>query len=186
MSNSWFIANAFDEGAMQRFAALALLIVTLTFGLMPAARSAEQAKGFIYAATDKSSTVAIVVDVGRRGVEIQDKRSARISIDDEFVGNYEECGNEAFYCAGGLLEIVIPKNMPMKQWEYHGLSCQSVAQSGGDLYRITCRSPKYRGRPTFTYSLSRGVVSIESCPIGGSNEYELRGERGLFFPGSNP
>ncbi len=172
---------------MQRFATLALLTLTLTFGLMPAAHSAEQTKAFIYAATDKSINLAIVVDVGRRWIEIQDKRSARIgSIEEGSIGNYEDCGNKAFYCESGLLEIVVPKNMPMKQWTYHGLSCESLAQSGGDLYHIECRSLKYRGRPTFTYSLSRGVVSIDSCPIGGSQRYELRGERGLFFSGGNP
>ncbi len=86
----------------------------------------------------------------------------------------------------GGLEIVIPKAMPMKEWTYHGLYCKNVAKLGSDSYRIMCQSPNYRGRPTYTYSLSRGVISIESSPVASYNKFELRGDRGLFSPGNNP
>jgi hypothetical protein len=172
---------------MQRVATLVAAVVTLVSALIPTVHGVEQARGYIYTATDRTSNLAIVIDVGRRWVEMQDKASARIgSADGSLGGYYEDCGNEAFYCKTGGLEIVIPKAMPMKQWKYHGLSCQSVAQPGGDTYRITCRSPQFRGRPTYTYSLSRGIVSIESAPVWSGGQFELRGERGLFSPGSNP
>lgn len=169
---------------MQRVAALVSVVVALTFGLAPVGHSAEQVKGYIYDGTGRANNLSIVIDVATRDVEIQGTAHARINTSrSEITSAYEDCGNDVFYCLTGLLEIVIPKAMPMKQWKYHGLSCQSVAQPGGDAYLITCRSTKYRGRPTYTYSLSRGVVSIESSPVAGNYRYELRGEHGLFFVG---
>ncbi|MDW2981392.1 MAG: hypothetical protein WBG81_11675 [Rhodanobacter sp.] len=166
---------------MQRGASLVAVVIVLVFGLLPVVHSAEQVRGYIYDGTGKASSLSIVIDVITHDVEIQGTARARINTSrSEMTSAYEDCGNDAFYCLTGLLEIVIPKAMPMKQWKYHGLSCRSVAQPGGDAYRITCRSPKYRGRPTYTYSLSRGVVSIESSPIGGTYEYKLRGKNGLF------
>ncbi|OOG59321.1 hypothetical protein B0E48_00315 [Rhodanobacter sp. C03] len=163
------------------------MVVTLVSGLIPAAHGVEQARGYIYDGTVGPNNLAIVIDVAKGWVDMQRKVRARIgSMDSDFGVSYEDCGNEAFYCMTSGLEIVIPKAMPMKQWKYHGLSCQSVAQPGGDAYRITCRSPKYRGHPTYTYSLSRGVVSIESAPIWSGDRFELRSERGLFSPGNNP
>ncbi|WP_266171157.1 hypothetical protein [Dyella subtropica] len=177
---------------MQRVAALFAVVLALISGLVPAAHGAEPIRGYIYdeiggGRAGALHDLAIVIDVAKNWVEIQRKADARIgSMDGDFGSKYEDCGNEAFYCLTGPLEIVIPKAMPMKQWKYHGLSCQSVAQPGSDAYRITCRSPKYRGRPTFTYSLSRGVLSIDSSPVAGGYRYELRGEHGLFSLGSNP
>lgn len=172
---------------MQRIAAVAAVVVTLASGLIPVAHGAEQDRGYIYDGTGQLNNVAIVIDATKRWVDMQEKASARIgTMDGNFGGNYDDCGNEAFYCVTSGLEIVIPKAMPVKQWKYHGLSCESVAQPGGDTYRIICRSPKYHGRPTYTYSLSRGVVSIESAPIWSAGRFELRGERGLFAPGNSP
>lgn len=166
---------------MQRLAVLVAVVVVLIFGLLPVVHSAEQVRGYIYDGTGRASNLSIVIDVTTHDVEIQSTARARIDASrSEMTSAYEDCGNDAFYCLTGLLEIVIPKAMPMKQWKYHGLSCRGVAQPGGDAYRITCLSPKYRGRPTYTYSLSRGVVSIESSPIGGTYGYKLRGENGLF------
>jgi hypothetical protein len=49
-------------------------------------------------------------------MDMQGKEPARIgSMDGAFGGGYHGCGNEAFYCMTGGLEIVIPKAMPMKQ-----------------------------------------------------------------------
>lgn len=172
---------------MRRLASLVAVVVVLIFGLLPVVHSAEQIRGYVYDGTGRVSNLSIVIDITTHDVEIQSKTRARINTSrSEMTSAYENCGNDTFYCLTGLLEIVIPKVMPMKQWKYHGLSCQSVAQPTGDTYRITCRSPKYRGRPTYTYSLSRGVVSIESSPIAGSYEYTLRGENGLFSSGNNP
>lgn len=172
---------------MQRVASNVAVIIVLIFGLLLVAHSAEQVRGYIYDGTGRANSLSIVIDVTTHNVEIQGTARARIDTSrSEMTSAYEDCGNDAFYCLTGLLEIVIPKAMPMKQWKYHGLSCRSVAQPGGDAYRITCRSPKYHGRPTYTYSLSRGVVSIESSSIAGSYGYKLRGENGLFSSGNNP
>lgn len=168
---------------MYRVAPLLVVIVVLIFGLVPVAHSAEQARGYIYDGVGGTKNTSIVIDATTHSVEIQDKADARVGTSLSGIAhNYDDCGDDKFYCLTGMLEIVIPKDMPMKQWKYHGLFCQSVAQAGGDAYRVTCRSPKYRGRPTYTYSLSRGVVSIESSPIAGDYRYELRGEHGLFSP----
>jgi hypothetical protein len=172
---------------MQRVATNVAVVVVLIFGLLPVVHSAEQVRGYIYDGTGRANSLSIVIDVTTHIVEIQGTARARINTSrGDTSGTYEDCGNDAFYCLTGMLEIVIPKVMPRKQWSYHGLSCRSVAQPGGDAYRITCRSPKYHGRPTYTYSLSHGVVSIESSPIAGSYGYKLRGENGLFSSGSNP
>ena len=160
---------------------VAVVVVLLIFDLVTVAHGAEQSRGYIYDGVGKAKNISIVIDVATHDVEIQHKADARVGPSPTGLShNYDDCGNGKFYCLTGLLEIVIPKAMPMKQWKYHGLSCQSIAQPGGDAYRVTCRSPKYRGRPTYTYSLSRGVVSIESSPVAGDYRYELRGEHGLF------
>lgn len=92
-----------------------------------------------------------------------------------------------YFCLTGMLEIVIPKSMPKKQWRYHDVSCQATALPGGDAFRIACSSPKYRGHPSFSYSLSRGVLSIDSSPLGGERGgFTLRGQLGLFAPGKHP
>lgn len=148
--------------------------------------------GYIYDAVSSREpgaphNLAMVITAATAIVEIQNKADARVGATyGGLYGKYEDCGNEAFYCLAGPLEIVLPKTMPMKQWTYHGLFCQSVAQREGDTYRISCRSTQYRGRPTYTYSLSRGIVSIESAPIWSADRFELRGSEGLFSPGSNP
>lgn len=172
---------------MQRRYALVAVVGALASCQVPAVLSAEQVRGYIYDGTGRANNLSIVIDVVKPWVEIYHKADARIgSMGGDFGGEYEDCGNETFYCMTEGLEIVIPKAMPMKQWEYHGLTCQSAALPGRGVYRITCRSPKYRGQPTYTYSLSRGVLSIDSSPIAGRYRYELRGELGLFSPGNNP
>ena len=114
-------------------------------------------------------------------VNAQDKRNTHIGfMDNEFGGYYEDCSNKEFHCLTGPLEIIIPKDMPLRQWKYRGLSCQSVAQPVGDAYRITCRSHEYSGRHIYTYSLSHGVVSIESSPVASGALFKLRGDLGLF------
>ncbi|BDU21004.1 hypothetical protein [Dyella sp. GSA-30] len=163
-------------------------MVLLAAHLLPVAYGSEPAKGYIYDAADAGDNRALVIDVVTRNVEIQSKAKAHIDAPlGDLGGGYDDCGNEKFFCLTGLLEIVIPKAMPMKQWGYHGLFCKGVAQPRGDIYRIACRSSKYRGHPTYTYSRSRGVLSIDSSPIGGARGgFQLRGEYGLFSPGSNP
>ena len=166
---------------MFRAVSIVAVVVVLIFDLVTVAHSSEQARGYIYDGVGKARHISIVIDVTTHDVEIQDKADARVGPSPTGLSqNYDDCGNDRFYCLTGMLEIVIPKAMPIKQWKYHGLACQSNAQPGGDAYRVKCRSPKYRGRPTYTYSLSRGVVSIESSPIAGDYRYELRGEDGLF------
>jgi hypothetical protein len=173
---------------MRRVVPFLTLGFVLIFRLVPAAHSSEQVAGYIYDGTGRSNNLSIVINVTTHDVSIQGTPDARINNpDDVITNNYEDCGNEDFYCLTGMLEIVIPKKaMPMKQWKYHDVSCQSVAQSGGDAYRITCRSPKYRGRPTYTYSPTRGVLSIESSPVAGDYRYDLRGKYGLFSLGVQP
>ena len=172
---------------MRRIASLVALGFVLIFRLVPVAHSAAQVAGYIYDGTGRSKNLSIVINVITHDVAIQGTADARINNPDDVISNnYEDCGNEDFYCLTGMLEIVIPKAMPMKQWQYHDVSCQSVAQPGGDAYRITCRSPKYRGRPTYTYSLARGVLSIDSSPVAGDYKYEVRGKYGLFSSGIHP
>lgn len=174
---------------MQRIFAIVLVSA---FVLVHAAHGAERPRGYIYDGVNNGRSrpphnLAIVITVDTATVEVQNKTDARVGAKyGGLYGEYENCGNEAFYCLTGPLEIVIPRAMPMKQWTYHGLFCQSVAQKGGDTYRISCRSRQYRGHPTYTYSLSRGVVSIESAPIWAADRFVLRGDQGLFSAGSNP
>lgn len=169
---------------MRHIASFAALGLVLIFGLVPVAHSAEKVAGAIYDGTGRSKNLSIVVNVTTHGVAMQSTADAHINIPDDVISNdYEDCGNEDFYCITGPLDIVIPKAMPMKQWKYHDLSCQSVAQLGGDAYRIICRSPKFRGRPTYTYSITRGVLFIESSPVAGDYRYEPRGKYGLFSSG---
>ena len=155
--------------------------------LAVASSSTEQVRGYIYDAKGAGDNRALVIDILTRNVEIQDKRDAHLDAPlGDLGGGFDDCSNEKFYCVTGLLEIVVPKAMPMKRWQYHGLSCESTAESKSDAFLITCRSRKYRGTPTFTYSLSRGVISIDSSPIGGAQgRFELRGQLGLMSPGSD-
>ena len=163
-----------------------LAVAVLISGLLPVAHGAEQSKGYVYAAVDSSSNIALVIDVASHLVYLQNKLTARVGSTDGSGGYYRDCGNATFYCLTGVLEMVVPKAMPMTQWTYHDLFCQSVATADRDTYRITCQSSKFRGRPTYTYSLTRGIVSIENNPAGGEQRYVLRGERGMFAPESHP
>ena len=167
---------------------LTVAVVFLATCLILAAHGAERGRSYIYDGTSVGNNGAIVINVVTRYVEIQTKSDVHIdAMVTDLGGFYENCGNEVFFCLAGPLEIVIPKSLSMKQWQYHGLTCKSVNEPDGDALRITCRSPNYSGRPTFTYSPTRGVLSIESAPVvGARNKYELRGQRGLFAPGSNP
>lgn len=173
---------------MQPCAFLLVVVTSLVACLVSAVHGTENGKGYIYDAKEAGDNRALVINVVNSNVDIQDKSEVRADVMlSEFGGSYEDCGNEIFFCLTGALEIVIPKSMPMKQWEYHGLSCKSVGKPEGDVTRITCRSRNYRGRPTYTYSLSRGVLSIDSSPVGGARGgFELRGQYGLFSLGSNP
>lgn len=157
-------------------------------GVAPVAHSAEPSAVYIYDAKGVDDNRALVIDAVSRNVEIQDKRSARVDAPRGDVGgSYDDCGDAGFFCLTGLLEIVVPKSMPMKHWQYRDMACQSVAQPGSDAFRITCRSPRFRGTPTYTYSLSRGILSIDSSPIGGARGgFALRGQHGLFSPGARP
>ncbi len=167
---------------------LAVVVVALAICLVPAAHGAENAKGYIYDAIGEGSNAALVIDRASRYVEVQNKDDVHMgAMLTDLGGDYEDCGNKAFFCLAGALVVVIPKSMPMKQWQYHGLFCKSISEPRSDAFRITCRSRNYLGRPTYTYSLLRGVLSIESSPVtGGRERYVLRGERGLFSPGNNP
>lgn len=172
---------------MRRIVMLLAVFVLWILCLVPNTHGAERGRGYIYDGVGRASNLSIVIDVVTHDVVIKHAADARFDTSSsDNTNRYQNCGNAAFYCLTGLLEIVIPKVMPMKHWEYHGLSCQSTPQPGGDVYRIVCRSPKWHGRPTFSYSLSHGVTSIESSPIAGDHRYELRGKCGLFSPGHNP
>lgn len=86
----------------------------------------------------------------------------------EFGGDYEDCGNETFFCLAGPLDIIIPKSMSAKQWQYLGLSCKSVDEHGGDVIHVTCSSSRmYHTGTSFSYSRSRGVLSFGNSRIGG-------------------
>lgn len=169
-----------------------IAVVIAACVLAPLAHGFERSKRYIYDEAGSTNSgaphnLAIVIDVEKEWVNIQSKAKARVgSMYAGVGGSYVNCGNEAFYCLTGPLEIVIPKTMSVHRWNYHGLVCRGVRQMKSDIYDITCRSPKYQGRPSYTYSISRGVLSISSSPVAGEYRYELRGERGLFSPGNNP
>lgn len=172
---------------MQRLTMLLAALALLVFCWIPSTRGVERGRGYIYDGVGRASSLSIVIDVITHDVVIKHTADARFDTSNSYITNrYQNCGNTDFYCLTGLLEIVVPKAMPMKHWEYHGLFCQSIAQPGGDTYHIVCQSPKWHGRPTFSYSLSHGVTSIESSPVAGEYKYQLRGTQGLFSPGHNP
>lgn len=164
-------------------------VIFLVPFLVPAAHGTEKCNGYIYDAINAGDNRAVVVNRVTRDVGIQDKRDARVDVTPgEFSSSYEDCGNEAFFCLAGPLDIVIPKSMPMKQWQYHGLSCKRIGKPEGDVIRVTCSSSRlYRTGTSFTYSLSRGILSFSNSRVGGTRGgFALRGQRGLFSPGSNP
>lgn len=170
---------------MQRFTVFLMLTASLIIGMASVAHGAEPIKGYIYDGVGRAKNLSIVINAMTDDVEIQGTTRARIDTSSNVITNaYRDCGNDTYYCLTGLLEIVIPKAMPIRAWTYHGLSCQSFAEAVRDNYRITCQSSKYRGRPAYTYSLSHGVVSIDSSPVAGNYKYVLRGRVGLFSPGN--
>lgn len=162
----------------------------LIFLFAPVASSAEKCGVYVYDATNAGDNRAIVVDRITRHVGIQDKRNVRPGASDgDFGSSYEDCGNDTFYCLSGPLDIVIPKSMTMKQWNYVGLSCKKKRPHNG-VFSITCTSSRiYRTGTSFTYSPSRGVLSFDNSPVGGvvhGHGFALRGQHGLFSTGNNP
>lgn len=156
-------------------------IVVSILSLVSATPGDKKVDGYIYDGVGKADKLSIVIDAAKQNARIESTAHASIGASrSEIIPDYEDCSNHSFYCITGMLEIVIPKTMPIKHWKHHGLSCKSVARPVDDTYRVTCWSLQYRGRPTYTYSLSRGIVSIESSPVGGDYKYELRGDHGLF------
>jgi hypothetical protein len=157
----------------------------------PLAHGTEKCNGYIYDAINAADNRAIVINQITHYVGIQDKRDVRL---DASFGNfgafYEDCGNDAFYCLSGPLDIVIPKSVAMKQWEYNGLSCKRLGDPQDDIFSVTCTSSRrYHTGTSFTYSPSRGVLSFGNSPVGGvtrGNGFALRGKRGLFSSGHNP
>lgn len=167
---------------------VAAVIYLVAFPI-PAAHGAEKCDGYIYEAINAGDNRAVVVNLVTRDVGIQDKRDARVDATrDELSDPYEDCGNATFYCLAGPLDIVIPKSMPMKPWQYKGLSCKRIGKPEGDVIRVTCSSSRlYHTGTSFTYSLSRGVLSFGNSRVGGTRgEFVLRGQLGLFSPGNNP
>lgn len=165
------------------------IIIYMAAFLVPAAHGADSCRGYIYDAISEGDNRAVVVNRITRYVGIQDKRNARVDASvGEFGGFYEDCSSEIFYCLAGPLDIVVPKSMSIKQWQYHGLSCKIIGRPEGDVFRITCSSSRlYRTGTSFTYSLSRGILSFGNSRVGGTRGgFVLRGQRGLFSLGSNP
>jgi hypothetical protein len=174
---------------MRLYVYCAASVIFLTALPALASHRIENGKGYIYDAITAGDNRAVVVNRLTRDVSIQDKREASIdAMPGEFSGSYRDCGNETFFCLAGPLDIVIPKSMPMKQWQYHGLSCKKVGETEGDVIRVTCSSSRhYHTGTSFTYSLSRGVLAFGNSPVGGTRGgFRLRGQRGLFSPGCNP
>lgn len=149
----------------------------------------ENDKGYIYDAITVGDNRAVVINRVTHDVSIQDKRNASVNaVPGEFSGAYEDCGNEAFFCLAGPLDIVVSKSMSIKQWHYNGLSCRRIGAPEGDAIRVTCSSSRHpRTETSFTYSPSRGVLLFGNSPIGGTRGgFRLRGQRGLFSPSCSP
>jgi len=164
-------------------------VISLAALFVPAVHSKENSKGYIYDAVDAGDNRSVVVNRVTRYVGIQDKRDARVDVMvGDFGGFYEDCGNDVFFCLAGPLDIIIPKSLPIKEWRYNGLSCKKIGNPEGDTIRVTCSSSRlYHTGTSFTYSLSRGVLSFGNSRVGGTRGgFKLRGERGLFSPGNNP
>ncbi|GAA0264682.1 hypothetical protein GCM10009126_33020 [Rhodanobacter caeni] len=180
-----------DNQAMKLSMRCATIAALLIVFFAPLAHSTEKCNGYIYDAISAGDNRAIVVNRITHYVGVQDKRDVRF---DASFGNfgsfYEDCGNDTFYCLSGPLDIVIPKSVAMKQWEYNGLSCKRLKYPQGDTFRVTCTSSRLHHTGTsFTYSPSRGVLSFGNSPVGGvtrGNGFVLRGKRGLFSSGHNP
>lgn len=166
---------------------MAAVIFSVAFSVFAAHRG-ESCKNYVYDAINEGDNRAVVVNRVTRYVSIQDKHGISLNATPKaFSGPYEDCGNKVFFCLAGPLEIVIPKSMPRLQWKYHGLSCKRVGNAARDAIRVTCSSSRrYHTGISFTYSLSRGVLSFGNSPIGGTRGgFSLRGQRGLFSPGCN-
>lgn len=173
--------------AMKVSACVAVALVSSATCLVVIAQGASRSGGYVYDSAEPGNTMAIVIDVTHRYVEVQDKSDVHVgSMLTDLGGSYKDCGNEAFLCLTGALELVVPKSLGASEWRYNGLSCRSVSEPQSDAFRITCQSPGYAGRHAFTYSPTRGVLSIDSSLVGGSGRsYKLRGRYGLFSPGSS-
>lgn len=146
----------------------------------------EKTRTYIYDGVGEAKKTSIVVDFVNKNAELRDKGDALVPSLSGITHDFDDCSDSRYYCLSGMLEIVVPKNMPIEEWEFHGLSCRSVAQAVANTYRINCQSHKYRGHPTYTYSLYHGIVSIESSPVAGDYRYELRGQDGLFSSENRP
>jgi hypothetical protein len=169
-------------------ATIALLSIVL---FTSHAHSTEKCTGYIYDAINADDNRAIVINRITHYVGIQDKRDVHLEASfGNFGSFYEDCGNDAFYCLSGPLDIVIPKSVAMKQWKYNGLSCKRLKEPQDDILSVTCTSSRLHHTGTsFTYSPSRGLLSFGNSPVGGvtrGNGFALRGKRGLFSSGHNP
>lgn len=153
------------------------------------ARDAESGRGYIYDAMAAGDHRAVVIDAVTRYVAIQDRRDAKV--DDQrgaFGGYYKNCGNARFHCLEGSLDIVVPRTISVRQWNYRGLSCKRTGEPVGDTIQVRCTSSRhYRTGTTFTYSLSRGILSFGNSRVGGTRGgFVLRGQHGLFSRGNDP
>lgn len=166
------------------------MVAALFFVALAGSRvyGADRCIGYIYDAIDEGDNRAVVVNLVTKDIGIRDKRDARINAAVGVSAPYEDCGNEAFFCLAGPLDIVIPKSMPMKKWEYYGLACKIVGEGRDDVVHVACLSSRpYHTGTSFTYSVSRGVLSFGNSRVGGvRGGFVLRGQRGLFSPGNNP
>lgn len=168
------------------FVAIAICLAAQTPSV---AHGNERCVGYIYDAKNAIDNRSVVVNPTTHYVGIQDRRHARVDAQlSDFGGFFINCENEDFFCLTGPLEIVIPKSLPKKQWDYLGLTCKGLREHEGDAIKVTCSSSRmYQTEITFIYSPSRGVLSFGNSPVGGTRGgFKLRGQCGMFMPGHNP
>jgi hypothetical protein len=137
---------------------------------------------YVYDSSENNDNRAIVFDRATHLADVQDKSTTDAIHATEFGGVYEDCGNKHFFCLSGPLEIAIPKNISLANWQYHGLTCKSVATQKTGIYQVTCREAVRGNVFVVTYSVRRGILSFQHSPLGGDSLFTLRGASGLFSP----
>lgn len=158
-----------------------ILIITiasyLPFNLI--ARDGDQR--YIYDAVSADDHRAVVINLDKKTVSIQDKSDAAAS---DYLsmesGEFVDCGNKYYFCVKGPLNVAIPKTNIGKKWAFAGIFCRSSLGRHGDVYQITCISSAQKIETILIYSASHGILSFKNTPIGGYTLYKLRGDRGLF------
>ncbi|WP_430392071.1 hypothetical protein [Dyella sp. 20L07] len=149
------------------------------FGLAPVAANSLP-EGFIYDGEGKSASSSIVINMETRSISYQDAASANINdSSSEFSGSANNCSTATFFCIGGSINFVIPKDISSSYWSYDDVRCSLIYHDKNGAYKIKCH---YRGEEPLMvfYSRDRGIIGFQQHRKDHVVSFRIRGSRGLF------